>query len=209
MEPVPSIVRAEAVVAEVDARRGATCAACSTELVGQEVVASWMTGHKAAPCCLTCLARDHGIPGEAFVERLRQMLLRLDCYRAGWVHAERLLRAAGSPLPDRVSLELGEETADEDEPDELEELGEGLDSLEPGELEPAETWDAGDMSCGDLVLELRLRLAERTAGELILVRATDPGAPEDIPAWCRVTGHPLVRTAPPLYWIRRRPDRPR
>lgn len=202
MKPVPSTVRAEAVVAEVDARRGATCAACTTELVGQEVVASWMTGHKTAPRCMTCLARDHGVPGEVFVERLRQNLLRLDCYRAGWVHAERLLHAAGTPVPDRVSLHLGEDTEIEDEL----ERDEGLDEFQTSDLEPAETWDAGDMSCGDLVLELRFRLAKRTPGQLILVRATDPGAPEDIPAWCRVTGHTLVRTAPPLYWIRRRPE---
>jgi tRNA 2-thiouridine synthesizing protein A len=60
------------------------------------------------------------------------------------------------------------------------------------------------MGCGDLVLELRLRLARLAPGAELRVRAIDPGAPEDIPAWCRLTGHALVEANPPLYRIRRK-----
>jgi NifU-like protein involved in Fe-S cluster formation/TusA-related sulfurtransferase len=66
-------------------------------------------------------------------------------------------------------------------------------------------WDAGDLSCGELVLELRTRLAVMPS-QMLRVIALDPGAPEDIPAWCRLTGHVLVRQdeATSSYWIRAR-----
>ncbi len=64
-------------------------------------------------------------------------------------------------------------------------------------------WDAGGMGCGELVMELRLRLRAMPGGVLRLV-ATDAGAPEDLPAWCRMTGHVLVHAAPPVFWLRGR-----
>jgi len=64
-------------------------------------------------------------------------------------------------------------------------------------------WDAGDTGCGELVLELRARLARMQAGQVLRLVARDPGAPEDIPAWCRLTGHTLVAQQPPVYDIRK------
>jgi len=65
-------------------------------------------------------------------------------------------------------------------------------------------WDAGDMGCGELVMSLRLRMNDLPAGAVLKVRATDPAAPEDLPAWCRMTGHPLVAMQHPIYFIRRK-----
>jgi tRNA 2-thiouridine synthesizing protein A len=65
-------------------------------------------------------------------------------------------------------------------------------------------WDAGDLGCGELVLELRGRLAAMHPGEVLRLIARDPGAPADIPAWCRMTGHVLESSAPPIYHIRRK-----
>ena len=67
-----------------------------------------------------------------------------------------------------------------------------------------ERWDAGDMGCGELVMALRLRL-RAMPGRVLELTATDAGAPADLPAWCRMTGHELLRTEPPRYWIRARP----
>jgi tRNA 2-thiouridine synthesizing protein A len=67
-------------------------------------------------------------------------------------------------------------------------------------------WDAGEMGCGELVLELRFRLQDMPAGSMLELTANDPGAPEDLPAWCRMTGHELVDARHPKYWIRRRPE---
>jgi len=65
-------------------------------------------------------------------------------------------------------------------------------------------WDAGDMGCGDLVLQLRLRLRELEPGTVLRVTATDPGAPEDLPAWCGMTGHSLLHGEHPHYYIRKK-----
>lgn len=65
-------------------------------------------------------------------------------------------------------------------------------------------WDAGDMGCGDLVLELRGRVEVLGPGRLLRLTARDPGAPADIPAWCRMTGHALVSAQHPIYLIRRK-----
>jgi tRNA 2-thiouridine synthesizing protein A len=78
-----------------------------------------------------------------------------------------------------------------------------------GELErghPDHEWDAGDMGCGELVLELRLRLKPMRPGQILKLTARDPGAPEDLPAWCRLTGHHLTYAAHPIYVIRRKED---
>ena len=65
-------------------------------------------------------------------------------------------------------------------------------------------WDAGDMGCGDLVLELRARVEGLVPGRILRLTARDPGAPADIPAWCRMTGHALVSAQHPIYVIRRK-----
>lgn len=67
-----------------------------------------------------------------------------------------------------------------------------------------ETWDAGDLGCGDLLLQLRLRIEGLAPGALLRLVALDPGAREDLPAWCRLTGHILVAAEHPVYLIRRK-----
>jgi tRNA 2-thiouridine synthesizing protein A len=78
-----------------------------------------------------------------------------------------------------------------------------------GDLEsrhPDSRWDAGEMGCGELVLELRVRLKPMRPGQILQLTARDPGAPEDLPAWCRLTGHHLVNANHPIYLIRRKED---
>jgi len=69
---------------------------------------------------------------------------------------------------------------------------------------PELEYNAGDMGCGDLVLHLRLRLKDMQPGQLLRLTATDPGAPEDLPAWCRMTGHTLLDSKHPVYLIKRK-----
>jgi tRNA 2-thiouridine synthesizing protein A len=71
-------------------------------------------------------------------------------------------------------------------------------------LEPAAVWDAGDLGCGELVLELKHRLEAIPPGQILALTARDPGAREDLPAWCRMTGHALVAHEHPTYCIRRK-----
>jgi len=67
-------------------------------------------------------------------------------------------------------------------------------------------WEAGDLGCGQLVFELGRRLKEVEPGESLEVITDDPGAPVDLPAWCRMTGHTLVSAERPAYVIRRKAD---
>jgi tRNA 2-thiouridine synthesizing protein A len=66
------------------------------------------------------------------------------------------------------------------------------------------TWDAGELGCGDLVLQLRFRIEALEPGRVLRLVALDPGAPADLPAWCRLTGHALVAAEHPVYFIRRK-----
>ena len=65
-------------------------------------------------------------------------------------------------------------------------------------------WDAGEMGCGELVLELRARVERLRPGAVLKLIARDPGAPADLPAWCRLTGHRLVAGQHPVYLIERK-----
>jgi tRNA 2-thiouridine synthesizing protein A len=65
-------------------------------------------------------------------------------------------------------------------------------------------WDAGDLACGDLLLQLRGRVEAMRPGQVLHLVARDPGAPEDLPAWCRLTGHTLLAASHPVYLIERK-----
>lgn len=71
-------------------------------------------------------------------------------------------------------------------------------------LRADDAWDAGGMGCGELVFLLAMRMRAMRPGAVLLLTATDLGAPHDIPAWCRMTGHPLLRADHPQYFIRRK-----
>jgi tRNA 2-thiouridine synthesizing protein A len=70
-------------------------------------------------------------------------------------------------------------------------------------------WDAGDMGCGHLLIQLRKRLSAMPGGTLKLI-SRDPGSPEDIPTWCRLTQNTLLAHHAPsrTYWIRSRTEWP-
>jgi tRNA 2-thiouridine synthesizing protein A len=53
-------------------------------------------------------------------------------------------------------------------------------------------------------MELRRVLLALAPGQVLHLRATDPGVVEDLPSWCRLTGHALVASSPPDYWIRKK-----
>jgi tRNA 2-thiouridine synthesizing protein A len=68
----------------------------------------------------------------------------------------------------------------------------------------AEKWDAGEMGCGELLMELAMRMKRLASGDLFELTALDTGAIEDIPSWCQLTSHHLVSAQHPVYLIRRR-----
>lgn len=65
-------------------------------------------------------------------------------------------------------------------------------------------WNAGDLGCGDLVLQLRFKMDTLEPGQVLRLVALDPGVPADLPAWCRMTGHAMLTADHPVYLIRRK-----
>jgi len=55
--------------------------------------------------------------------------------------------------------------------------------------------DARHLFCPMPVIRTQDRVAELQPGDTLEVRATDPGALHDIPAWCRINGHEVVSTS--------------
>jgi tRNA 2-thiouridine synthesizing protein A len=65
-------------------------------------------------------------------------------------------------------------------------------------------WDFGNAGCEEgALLTLRSLVGRLSPGEVLEVRSTDPGAHEDLPAWCRLTGHEFLGAHGPRYFVRK------
>ncbi len=54
------------------------------------------------------------------------------------------------------------------------------------------TLDARNLMCPLPVIRAQDRIKTLLAGDELTVYSTDPGALNDIPAWCRINGHTVV-----------------
>lgn len=54
------------------------------------------------------------------------------------------------------------------------------------------TLDARGLLCPMPVIRTQDRVADLQPGDELDVISTDPGAKNDIPAWCRINGHQVV-----------------
>ena len=59
------------------------------------------------------------------------------------------------------------------------------------------TLDARRLLCPMPVIRAQERVAELAPGDVLEVHCTDPGALNDIPAWCRINGHRVLATEQP------------
>jgi TusA-related sulfurtransferase len=64
-------------------------------------------------------------------------------------------------------------------------------------------WNAENAACAQLAIGLRRELARVPAAELISISANGAGAAADIAAWCRMTGHRLIKADHPHYLIQK------
>ena len=188
-------LRTEDVTSFVASSAGTLCRSCGRAICGHEALLSLVLGFKGAPRCLDCLASDSGRQPDELRLHVRAFARARDCLAAGWTWADRE-EAAGPrfgpacPTMDGSVMTLPAGTVSPSTPvPEIAENG---------------AWDAGDMGCGDLVLELRGRLRAMGPGKVLKVTARDLGAPEDLPAWCGLTGHKLLHMSHPDYWIQRK-----
>jgi tRNA 2-thiouridine synthesizing protein A len=56
------------------------------------------------------------------------------------------------------------------------------------------TLDARNSLCPMPVIKTQNRIAELQPGDTLEVTCTDPGALNDIPAWCRINGHTVKQS---------------
>ena len=56
-----------------------------------------------------------------------------------------------------------------------------------------EVLDARHLLCPLPVIRAQDRVKQLQPGDILEVRCTDPGALNDIPAWCRINGHDVLQ----------------
>lgn len=66
-------------------------------------------------------------------------------------------------------------------------------------------YDAGDLGCGyGPITDIANLLNNLESGQTLEVRATDPTVKVDLPAWCRLTGHKLIKQEDDRYLLQRK-----
>ncbi len=53
--------------------------------------------------------------------------------------------------------------------------------------------DVKKLLCPLPVIRTQSKVKTLTTGDMLTIYATDPGVKQDIPAWCRIHGHELVK----------------
>lgn len=180
--------------------QGSRCQECAAWLCGHETLMSLVAGYRNSPRCLSCLSRVMGRTREEVRDHLLGHIMSRPCRKAGWLWANREERTAPAALP-KCLWPHGGVARKEIQPAQA--MSGSGDFARPHQVPDAE-WDAGNMGCGELVMGLRMRLLSMRPREILKLTATDPGAPQDLPAWCRLTGHELVFSNHPEYWIQRK-----
>ncbi len=183
--------------------KAASCPDCHKVLCGHEVLLSTAMGFQDAPRCGICLANTLQREPEELRDYLSQYIWRRDCYRQAWQVAcddEQIPRGKRPsclwPKDQGGTSQRERNGLTDSSVDESHQLA--------SQYSITEEWDAGNMSCGDLVLALRIRMNRLAPRDVIRVIAYDPAAPEDLPAWCRLTGHVLLQANHPHYIIQRK-----
>ncbi|HXZ44760.1 MAG TPA: sulfurtransferase TusA family protein [archaeon] len=196
-QPAESL-RTDTVLEYLEATQGARCFSCGADVCGHEAVICLAIGFKNSPRCLSCLATGLARERSELRDHVSVYIDHHECLRAGWAWASRQ-EGFDSPSLPACLWEAEQKVAA------VADHGNGHAEQHASHALSADAeWNAGDLGCGDLVLELRLRLQPMKSGEILKLTACDPGAPEDLPAWCRLTGHALLLAQHPEYWIQRK-----
>lgn len=176
-------------------KRRLVCTDCSSGICSHEYILNIVMGLKDAPRCVSCLCASLDRDKEGFLTQVAEYVDDKVCYRTAWKWASENEGFAGEGLPPCLNAKNKILTPDTQKI----ESQSGSTSLLPDLV-----WDAVDLSCGDLVLQLRIRLQSMKPGTILELTAKDPAAPIDLPAWCGLTGNPLVSAAHPVYLIKKK-----
>jgi tRNA 2-thiouridine synthesizing protein A len=195
-------ITTEALLRDLRNIRQNRCTNCGRAICGHEALMSLTMGFKNAPRCWHCLADALGHSKERLRDRLSSFIASRSCYNEGWLWANQEEGAGPAALPGCLWPE--QLTGDGKQP-QAPESGNRDGILFPTiDLKYDAEWDAGGTACGDLVLELRIRLQALRTGQIFKVSATDPGAETDLPSWCRMTGNTLLAAHHPVYFIQKK-----
>lgn len=197
LSPAELEQRTIALQAKVHALAGHRCTRCQSPLCGHGALLAIVLGYQTAPRCASCLATEHHETAASLCERTLQWIRRRECFLHVWHNAG---EHEGHGPVDRPACLFAHAAAT---PAATVEAVPAESNAPPA---AAASYDAGDLGCGDLVLELRFRLRELDPGAVLAVTARDPAAPVDLPAWCGLCGHTLRHAAHPHYWIQRKRD---
>ncbi len=190
--------RTQALQATVASLTGRRCASCDGMLCGHGAVLAVVLGYKHAPRCARCIAVELHEPAASLAERALQWIVRRECFAHVWRHAS---ADEGHAVADRPACLF----ADSPSPAPIADRPpDGSRRTYSAAALAAAEYDAGDLGCGDLVLELRTQLSALAGGAVLHVTARDPAAPVDLPAWCGLTGHTLLSSDHPHYLIQRK-----
>jgi len=188
LNTVAQEITAESLIRKLRERADDACATCSGGLPFADMLMSIAMGFQNKPLCLPCLAGELRQEIEPLRSQLLDYFSQRECYEGAWRWVGEQEDSHATIPTTRIAKPTGS----------VEHHPSGDTITHHAE------WDAGDMSCGDLVLELRMRMQKMPPLTILKLRATDPGAPADLPAWCGLIGHRLVRATHPEYWIERK-----
>lgn len=76
----------------------------------------------------------------------------------------------------------------------------------PKHWEFDDEFDAGEETCGRVIINLYTYLKPMQPGWRILLISKDPAAPVEFPAWCRMTKNTLLEMKHPFYLIHYKPQ---
>lgn len=195
-------IKIEALLSDLKQLRENHCADCGAAICGHEALMSLTMGFKDAPRCWSCLAGALGYGREDLRDHIFAYITHRSCHYEGWRWASREEGFEPGKLPDC----LWPTTCTNNSEQEWKLSNSALNEIPIPDMDSdydAE-WDAGNIGCGDLVLELRNRINTLKPGQIFKLTAMDSGAPEDLPAWCRMTGHTLTGFHHPVYLIKRK-----
>jgi tRNA 2-thiouridine synthesizing protein A len=196
-----SSITAASLIRDLEKLRGRRCDECAAPLCSHESLMNAAMGFKASPRCLKCLAAQLHRGADELRDYLFAYFQGRHCFREAWLWANRVENVAPGTMPPCLWRET-EPARRAAAPCQPCDAPTGQPGGTPAQPHTA-SWDAGQMGCGDLILELRLRMQQMKAGEILKLTTRDPGAPEDLPSWCRLTGNTLLKAEPPDYWIRK------
>ena len=184
---------AESLIREMQGAAGSPCNGCHAPLGHGDMLGSIAMGFQDAPRCVRCLAAALGNEEQTMQAGLLAYFQHRECFRDAWAWAKNRTGVAPGGLVQTAC-----------DPGGLSSNRTRIEGNQGASPDFSASWNAGDMGCGDLVLELRIRVQALQPAQVFKLTARDPGAPEDLPAWCRLTGHALLRAQHPDYWIQRK-----